>query len=281
MTLIDKLFIGVALLFLFTDASYSQDLLDYSNSLKYADYLFNTGQYDLAAIEFERVVYLEPVDTLAKLRLIRSYRYMQDYSTVIKRIEGFFPYTKNDFPEAFANEYISSLLSKRNYQRANLFLEGNNTLNKEQITVYQLGTLMMENQWDEAASLSDQKQALISKEESYPQMSAILSDALNIHYKSPALAASLSAIIPGSGKAYSGRWKDAIYSFLFISAGSYLTYRAFSTKGMSVSGVLWGTVTIGFYSADIYGSHKSARRYNDHLNESFTDRVESLLLDEK
>ena len=90
MILIKKLICSFFYIFFLLGISYSQNLLDYSNSLKYADYLYKTNQFNLAAVEFERIVFLEPKDTLSKLKLIRSYRYLTEYKTAIDRIEKYF-----------------------------------------------------------------------------------------------------------------------------------------------------------------------------------------------
>ncbi|HLP06264.1 MAG TPA: hypothetical protein VK152_12625, partial [Paludibacter sp.] len=62
-----------SILFIFLSTTYAnaqEDILNYGNSAKYAAHLFENKCYDLSAIEYERVVYLEPTDTLAKLRLV-------------------------------------------------------------------------------------------------------------------------------------------------------------------------------------------------------------------
>ncbi len=146
---------------------------------------------------------------------------------------------------------------------------------------YQLGILVMQNQWSEAKSFADEYVELLSERETYNLLYGQVTDGLNIHYKSPALAASLSAIIPGSGKVYTKQWKDAIYSFLFVSAAGWLTYRSYTANGLAFSSIFWGSVTIGFYSANIYGSHKSAKRFNDRINQSFTTEAETILLNDK
>lgn len=281
MTLIKKSTFVVFGIFIIISSAYPQDLLDYTNSFKYADYLFNTHQYNLAVVEFERVVFLEPKDTIAKLKLVQSYRYLNDYITAMERIEIFFPRSLSFLPQDFSNEYIKNLLYEHQFQKAYVFLQNSRTLDIMDKKEYQLGILVMQNQWSEAKSFADEYVELLSERETYNLLYGQVTDGLNINYKSPALAASLSAIIPGSGKVYTKQWKDAIYSFLFVSAAGWLTYRAYTANGLGFSSIFWGTVTIGFYSANIYGSHKSAKRFNDRINQSITTEAETILLNDK
>jgi putative component of membrane protein insertase Oxa1/YidC/SpoIIIJ protein YidD/TM2 domain-containing membrane protein YozV len=76
--------------------------------------------------------------------------------------------------------------------------------------------------------------------------------------KNPYLSALMSSIIPGSGKIYTNHIFDGLYSFLVCSTFSYLTYNSFKKHGFNYSTVIYGTLSISFYSANIYGSYKSA-----------------------
>lgn len=278
MTLIKKMLFVIFILCNISNAAYSQNLLDYQNSLKYADYLFMTGQYELAAVEFERVVFLEPKDTLAKLKLVQSYRYLSSHSIALNKIEVFFPNCLEYLPEEFSDEYVKNLLYERRFQESREFLCKNITLYKDTKFEYQLGALIMEHKWPEAKSVADDHADLISENMKYGMLYDIACEGLKTPYKNPVLAASLSAILPGTGKIYTGQWKDAIYSFLFVSAGLWLSYHSYSLNGLGVNSIFWGSITIGFYSANIYGSYKSAKRFNQRLNQSYTEAVEVIIL---
>jgi len=281
MTLIKKLLCVAYCICVISGSAYSQNLLDHANSYKYAEYLFSTHQYDLAAIEFERVIFLEPKDTLAKLKLVQSYRYLNNYNYALERIENFFPHNLNYLPAEFSDEYIKNLLYEHQYQEASVFLQNNNTLDLKNKAEYQLGVLAMSNHWIEANSFAIDHSELLSESEKYVGVNGIVMDGLQTRYKSPALAASLSAIIPGAGKAYTKQWKDAVYSFLFVSASIWLTYESYSKNGFAFNSIFWGSIAIGFYSANIYGSHKSAKRYNLRINQSQTRKVEDILLNDQ
>jgi tetratricopeptide (TPR) repeat protein len=258
----------------------AQDLLDYVNSLKYAEYLYQTHQYNLAAGEFERVVFLEPEDTLSKLKLIRSYRFLNDYTTAIEKIEYLFPYSLNNYPAEISNEYVINLLYKNQFEKADAFLQNNITLNRICKAEYQLGIFIMQNHWPEARFFANDNIAYLKDSDKYGTMNNIIENGLSTHYKKPLLAASLSAILPGSGKFYTGHWKDAIFSMLIVTTTSWLTYKSFKNNGLSPNSILIGTLAVGFYSANIYGSAKSANRYNQRINQSFQKEVKEVLLND-
>ncbi len=273
-----KLFCSFFCVFLISGIACSQNLLDYSNSLKYADYLYNTNQYNLAAIEFERVVFLEPKDTLSKLKLIRSYRYLTEYKTAIERIEKYFPYSLNNIPEEISDEYVRNMLYENQFQEATGFLQTNKTMDVGIRTEYQLGIFIMQYKWPEAKLFADEQLGFLDKTERYDSLYTLINDGLNANYKSLLLAGSISAIVPGGGKVYCGNWIDGIFSFLFVTTSAWLTYKSYQKNGFNFNSALIGTFALSFYSANIYGSVKSAKRYNQKINQSFRSKADDILL---
>ncbi len=260
---------------------YSQDLLNYDNSKKYAEYLYQTHQYDLAAIEYERVIFLEPKDTLAKLKLIRSYRYIQDSETALARIAKYFPAGIYHMSEDFSSEYLKIIISENQYENAQMFLRNSKSLSNVNKAEFQLGVLIMQHQWSEAKLFTDRQVDLSDKSEKFYALSRISINGLNSRYKNPMLAATLSALVPGSGKLYTGRWKDAIFSFLFVSSTSWLSYKTVAHNGFKIDGIIYGSVALGFYAANVYGSSKSAKVFNQNINQSFSNEAQKILLNDK
>ncbi|HVO30899.1 MAG TPA: hypothetical protein VMV18_09185 [bacterium] len=83
-----------------------------------------------------------------------------------------------------------------------------------------------------------------------------------LSYKHPALAGAMSAVIPGAGQVYAGRWKDGLIAFfvnsLFIGGAveSYL-------KGNTVASGILVLFEMGWYTGNIYSAVNSAHRTND------------------
>lgn len=81
--------------------------------------------------------------------------------------------------------------------------------------------------------------------------------------KSPLLAATLSAVLPGAGQAYTGHWFDAMQAFGFVSAFGFTSYLAYDhdrARGgpYVLTGVALGITTF-FYVANILGAERTAR----------------------
>jgi cellobiose phosphorylase len=100
-----------------------------------------------------------------------------------------------------------------------------------------------------------------------------------LHYKSPALAMAFSMVIPGSGKIYSGDWKDGLFAMLMIGSMTYESYVGFHTRGTrSVLGWVFAGLSVGFYGGNIYGSYHSAQRYNARQNLNIHNESEKLVI---
>ena len=97
-----------------------------------------------------------------------------------------------------------------------------------------------------------------------------------IKLKSPFLAGSMSAIVPGSGKFYTRDWKDGLIGFLTVGASAYQSVRGFQRRGIN-SGYGWvfGGLATGFYFGNIYGSVQSAKRYNKRKKQNLKLKIEN------
>jgi hypothetical protein len=280
MTLFRKLLLIVCLLQGVMLNLYAQDLLNYSNSLKYANYLFENKNYTLSAIEYERVSYLEPKDTLAKLRTIQSYRLMHDYKSAKYRLEAMFPLNVSDYPDDFAIEYYTVLFHQNQFDAAYGFISKNNTIARPQKAEYELGALLMQYKWAEAKMVGDDFLSSNQESDKFCSLYNTALQGLDNKYKKPGYAALFSALVPGSGKVYTRNWKDGIYAFIFISTFSLLTYKSITNNDLVFNSVFYGTITFSFYLANIYGSYKSAGKYNHKLNKKTTSGVQRVLFDQ-
>lgn len=85
----------------------------------------------------------------------------------------------------------------------------------------------------------------------------------NYSEKSPLLALSLSAILPGSGKWYGDSFRSGFGSFLSIGIAGAGTYWCYKEYGISS----WRTIALGSstvisYIVELYGSYQNAKRVN-------------------
>ncbi len=78
--------------------------------------------------------------------------------------------------------------------------------------------------------------------------------------KSPVLAGLLSALLPGAGRIYSGKWFDGLMGFLMV----YLTAASAmeSSKRNNMFNKVFSYYMAGvFYTGEIYGAYRSAKYY--------------------
>ncbi len=104
--------------------------------------------------------------------------------------------------------------------------------------------------------------------------SALSADILSlkkiIPHRSPAVSGVLSAIIPGAGQAYTGRYGDAFFSLLLNGLFAAGAYEAYTHKEYAVLGIV-SFFGIGWYSGNIYGAITDSYHFNkkhtaDYIN---------------
>jgi tetratricopeptide (TPR) repeat protein len=91
----------------------------------------------------------------------------------------------------------------------------------------------------------------------------------NIFFRSPALSASMSALIPGSGQLYSGFPGAALLSILSVALPAAASWYAY---GQGYNGIAAGAgfFSVLFYAGSVYGGYNSACRRNEELHNEFS-----------
>jgi uncharacterized protein len=80
-------------------------------------------------------------------------------------------------------------------------------------------------------------------------------------HRSPALAGTVSALIPGSGQMYSGRFSDGLRHLLFNSVMILATI-SFARGEHVPAAILTGALELPFYTGNIRGASASAKRHD-------------------
>jgi len=276
MTLLRKFISLAAIIQCLVIQAKGQNLYDFEHSREYAAFLLQSRQYKLAAMELERLHFMQPQNTEFRRDLIRAYRYSGQYSQGLDRLEKWSPEYRND--SSLFTESLKLNLLNGNFRETLYSLNGQNIINESDENYYRLSGLALMKNWNGAfefiGSVNDSGQdgfnSLSSKVEQYSQ----------IKFKKPGAALALSAVIPGLGKIYSNDWKDGLISFLFVATNAFQAYRGFSKDGVtSVYGWVFGTLSFGFYAGNLYGSWKSARDYNSRSEEALYHEIEHFIFD--
>ena len=261
----------------FINNSYSQDIYNYENSLKYAEFLYKTKQYSNAAEEYERLIFLKSDSTTYKIKLVNCFILNQNYQKGIDRINLLYP--NNQFPEKVSAKYSDLLILNSDINKLSDFLSNPNKLNYEKQKESGLSLFLLKSDWMKSADFINSQSGAVSK--TFSDLSVLNEKALKIKYKNKYLAGGLSAILPGAGKFYTENYVDGFISLMFLAANTWQSARGFQKNGIkSAYGWIFGTVSFGFYISNIYGSAKSARKYNEAKNKAVHLELKNIILSE-
>ena len=252
---------------------YGQDLFSIENSAKYADYLYRTANFKTASLEYERLIFLDSTNSKYHYRLVTCYRRTTRFQMAIDYIKHIYCDSAK-LPEQFAIELLnSSILNKNPDSIFGCF--GKIELKDCHLNAFYNGlrNIYSENFIGAEKSLMTCSTPSASNQQLY---NALL-DFKNYKDKSPFLAFSMSAIIPGSGKIYTGYWKDGLIAFSFVTLTAWQSYKGFSKKGSrSVYGWLYGTASLSFYIGNLFGSGKSAHMHNLHRKQDLFNETDKI-----
>lgn len=248
------------ILFLFLGLNFSieaQDLFSSSNAYKFADYLYAQLDYELAELEYQRLFFAQPDDSLAASRYFFCNYQLGNYSknqTVYQKYYHALPAHSTYVEDVYLRSLVLINAPELRVELADI-----QPLHSD---YYLLTSHILNSDWEKAHQLYAS-----SKDQWCAKYGSILVLQENLHYKKPGLAAAMSTLIPGAGKAYSGYWQDALFSFLFVSMSAWQAYRGFDKKGVeSAYGWIYGGLSAGFYIGDIFGSYKAANKRNYTIN---------------
>lgn len=250
----------------------AQNLYDEPHSREFASYLYKSGQYMLASIELERLLFMQPGNDSLKERLVRSYSLDHTHDVALRRLRSFGT-DPASLPAPLAELYVYNLLSGNRFDSSRAFLAESRTLQTERKLYYKTYSFLLNNQFRYA------QEVLAGEVDvgAFPERAALQSltlEGMQLRKKSPFLAAALSSVVPGSGKFYTRDWKDGIIGLLTVGVMGFQAYRGFEKKGVeSVYGWVFGSLAAGFYIGNIYGAAKSAQRYNKRQSERLEARI--------
>lgn len=96
----------------------------------------------------------------------------------------------------------------------------------------------------------------------------------NLPVKSPAIAGSLAAVVPGAGHLYTGRKKGALVAFLLNGAFIWAAVELFDDEKYVAGGIVT-FFELGWYSGNIYSAVSSTHKYNRRVKEEFLQNLKN------
>lgn len=250
-----------------------QDLFDVEHNLEFARYLQSSRQFEFATEEFERLHYFYPADPGIRLELIETYRLDENCGKLDRALQ-LLQEDRHVLSDPMTREYLNFCLTCGRSRAGYMDLAG--LLDPPEAAFYTLSYYWRTGNHDSAFSYNREAGSLLQQR--YGGLYDLTLQFEQQRYKSPFLALVLSSVLPGSGKAYSGRWGDAAVSFLFVSTAAWASYRAFNQKGVrSFNGWFMGGIAFSFYSSNLYGSFRAAKQYNRELVTRYQNEAKNII----
>jgi hypothetical protein len=254
----------------------AQDLYDYAHSRAFARYLLQSQQYNLAAEEYERLIFVQPANDTLRAELLRAYRRGK---MPARGLQHWARWQADSLPTArfLRVEYTKLLLTGGHAAEARTLAALPEWLDSTQARRTRLYADILEQKWPDARQIL----AAVPPGEKIPRradLEKLVARGERAKKKNPWVATALSVPLPGLGKAYAGQWKDGLVSLIFVGLNTWQAYRRFDREGLDT---FWGWVhggfALGFYTGNLYGSHKAARRHNQLKNKRLRQESEALL----
>jgi len=265
--------------------------IDADRQLEYADQLFESNEYTIAANEYMRFVHFFPDDERVKNAVCKtgvSYFMGGQHQHAVSVFR--------DVIDKYQNTDVAdqaSFMMSRSYLAMGEAGSAVNCLSNLVIVTedsdlkdrgfYEIGWIYLENPWAGGrigykngyevfpeSGAADTAQKYFQKisgrnKEKYriDKLSSGIDRLQSSDWKNPVLAGSLS-VIPGVGQTYCGRYQDGIVALVLNTAFIFSAYESF-TNDSPVLGGLISFVGAGFYMGNIYGAVSDAHKYNRRL----------------
>ena len=274
--LVSRIILICFLPFLIPLKSIAQDLYNLENSRKYAEYLFSSHQHSLAAEEYERLIYFDEDNAGFRLNLIKSYRLSGDLNSGINRIYSLYGDSLFQMPENLAKEFMTMELLTDSLSQVLDFLNRTRTISGSSRAVFQSYSLLLAGDYEKSGLFI---RNAISDDTPIPLNILMISEkAERMKFKSPFIAAGLSAVVPGSGKFYTKNWTDGLISLMFVATNAWQAYRGFNADGVnSAYGWIFTGLSSSFYIGNIFGSVKAAKRYNKNKKNEIDNQIYEII----
>ncbi|PLX88781.1 MAG: hypothetical protein C0618_03485 [Desulfuromonas sp.] len=233
--------------------------------LSFADALTAEGDHYRAITEYKRFLHRCPTHAdapRARLAIAQSLIAGKRWDEADRALETIFSLDADNPSSVQARTvYADSAFARSDYplarQRYLSLLESKPSVATVAHARYRIGWTWLEEDAVDAAwehfSLLDSERA------------AGLSDALQdyrvLPRKSPVLAGTLSALLPGAGQLYTGRARQAILAFVLNAAFLYGAVEAFENDNHVVGGILL-FFEGGWYTGNIYNAANNAHKFN-------------------
>ncbi len=241
-----SLLLLVFVMLLFETNVLADDLfLNDKEQYQFAIHLYRMGEYYRAISEFQRLSYFFPDSSLvekSKLQIGRAYM-------AGNRIDDAISYWQLRLNKVDPMDETYNIMK---------ILLGISLLDKNRADVFRLREENIEAAFDHFADIKHNT----VETQSIGEFVADWRSRTPPPQKSPWLAGTLSAVVPGAGSYYLGRYMEGTYAF-FITGLFYIAAMDAIRNEQNEAAVFFGFFSIAFYGGNIYTSINSAHKLND------------------
>jgi len=260
-------------------------VIDPQGQLQFAGDLMDRGEYEQAILEYERFIHFFPEDkAVPTARFLIGLCFMK--AGKYEKARGVFQEMIVSRHDDLSVEKALFLMGESYYEQGiskeagyyfeRLFREFPESRFR-QAALYRLGwTKMGEEQWDEAARLFGKIKGTSPYSRSANELAVASLRGKTLPRKSPKLAGTLAAVLPGLGHAYVGRYKDGGVAFLVNALFIWAAVESFHNDDNVLGGMLC-FLELGWYSGNIYSAVNVAHKYNRKIRSDFRKGLKDTL----
>jgi len=247
----------------------SFDFHSRENLKKFADYLFCEGDY-LRAIEQYGLLKDHSASDTTDFKMMLGYSKLGLYKESNKYFNGI-----DDKSNFYSDAYLLSLKNELLIEPKLIIASNDQSLDSIQLKSFRkLTTISM--LYEVEFNILRENFISTFDEDERNAVASFYDFKVDPHYKSPALAGILSAIIPGSGKMYVGEWGDGVTALVVTSLFAFLAYDNFRADHTTRAWIFTGLGAF-FYAGNIYGSIASAQIFNAKIEFEFNEGLNLFL----
>ena len=276
------LFITYFAFTLFLPFAAAEEPIEYytpENVRKFADFLYEQGDYLRAVGEYQRYLFYRPQESEEiHYRIAVCYRFGGKSAQAIQSFEALLrTYPESQYTSRIYYQIGATHFFMDRYDQSARFLSDalpRITDRRQHAEAEQLIGLsyLRQKQWSDAGEVFRRLQGsdILRIREKAAVYNIYAENGERLPTRSPFFAGVLSTVVPGAGRLYTGRLADALNTLFTVGFTGWQAYDGFQRDGLaSVKGWTLGTLCGVFYVGNIYGSVISARVYNRHITDEF------------
>ena len=252
-------------------------LRDCEKQFEFAESLFEQADFYRAIGEYKRLIFLCPgavaLCEKAYYKTGVSYFRAKKWQSAIEAFDAFL----GNFPD---NRMAGEAMYLKGMSEKNLSLYDEALVTFGDIikieageyrarAIYQSALVLVDmEKWERAGEMFSQVPGESVLYDSAGVFSAGLENIGSIPHKSPAVAGTLAAILPGAGHLYTERRRDALVAFLLNAAFIWSAVELFDDEKYVTGGIVT-FFELGWYTGNIYSAVSSAHKFNRRTKKDF------------